>query len=91
MAIDTATKRASTLSFGLIALALVVPSGIVDQQARQTIANTYNGILAGEAVVVVATGRSVNITMTPDNRTIEMPPDNRTIKLQANSRRITFI
>lgn len=46
MAVDTATKRASALSFGIIALALVVPSGTVDQQSKQTSANTYSGILA---------------------------------------------
>jgi hypothetical protein len=46
MAIDSATKRASALSVGIIALSLVVPSGTVDQQAKQTVTNVYSGILA---------------------------------------------
>ena len=46
MAIDSALKRASVLSFGVISLALVIPSGTVDQQAKQTVTNVYSGILA---------------------------------------------
>ena len=51
MAIDSASKRASALSFGIIALALVVPSGTVDQSERQTSANLYSGILADVPII----------------------------------------
>lgn len=51
MAIDSASKRASALSFGIIALALVVPSGTVDQSERQTSANLYSGILADAPII----------------------------------------
>ena len=46
MAIDSALKRASVLSFGVTSLALVIPGGTVDQQAKQTVTNVYSGILA---------------------------------------------
>lgn len=50
MAIDTASKRASALGFGFVALTLVVPDGAIDQGDRQTVAHSYNGILATAAV-----------------------------------------
>lgn len=53
MAIDSASKRASALGFGLVALSLVIPSGTIDQQAKQTLSNIYSGILASEAVVAI--------------------------------------
>lgn len=53
MAIDTASKRASALGFGLVALSLVIPSGVIDQQAKQTISNIYSGILATQAIAVI--------------------------------------
>ena len=52
MAIDTAKKRASALGVGLAFITLVVPSGTIAQADRQTIANTYSGILAAAPVVV---------------------------------------
>lgn len=46
MAIDSASKRASALGFGFIAITLVIPDGTLDQGDRQTIADQYSGILA---------------------------------------------
>ncbi len=50
MAIDTAKKRASALSFGRL-YRLVPPDGTIDQADRQTIAGLYGGILADSPVV----------------------------------------
>lgn len=48
MAVDTARKRGSALRFGQVwAGVLPVPSGSVDQLARQTMLVMYGGILAG--------------------------------------------
>ena len=82
MAIDSASKRASALSAGVIALALVIPSGTIDQQARQTIVNVYSGILAGEAVVtpelsfavfgaITDDGKGLFATITEDGRSVK--------------------
>jgi len=60
MAIDSASKRASALGFGFIALTLVVPDGTIDQGDRQTVAHQYSGILATEAVVAV--GKPYSLT-----------------------------
>ncbi len=48
---DTAAKRASAICPGLpFGRVLPIPSGTVDQGARQHVALCYAGILAGEAV-----------------------------------------
>ncbi len=52
MAIDTDRKRGSALRFGQVwSGVLPVPSGTVDQLARQTVLVMYGGILAGAVVV----------------------------------------
>jgi len=51
MAIDTASKRASALGVGLAFTLLVIPDGTIAQADRQTIANSYSGILAAEPVI----------------------------------------
>ena len=45
MAIDTAAKRASALGVGLAFVLAVIPDGSIDQPDRQTIANSYGGVL----------------------------------------------
>ena len=54
MAIDTATKRASALSWGAPGYVLVVPSGSISTGDMQTIAGMYSGIAAAEPAEVVA-------------------------------------
>lgn len=57
MAIDTASKRFSMMSFGNI-LKLIPPDGTLDQGDRQTFAGLYSGILAGvTAPALFKTGR----------------------------------
>lgn len=51
MAIDSASKRASVLGFGFVALTLIIPDGTLDQGDRQTINDSYSGILAVEPAV----------------------------------------
>jgi len=71
MAVDTATKRASALSFGIIALALVVPSGSVAQEARQTSANTYSGILADAPIIITPDdGITLSSNINPNGVTV---------------------
>ena len=45
MAIDTAAKRASALSFAAITL-LIPPDGAIGQPDRQTVLHLYSGIAA---------------------------------------------
>lgn len=54
MAIDTAAKRASASSFDQPYLTLVIPDGTIDQANRQTIGDSYSGILAAAPPVVDA-------------------------------------
>jgi hypothetical protein len=58
MAIDTATKRASMLTFSSNHL-LPIPSGAFDQGDRQTLLGLYSGILAGAAVLIVQAGTGI--------------------------------
>lgn len=51
MAIDTAVKRASVLGVGLVFTLLVIPDSTIAQADRQTIANSYGGILASAPVI----------------------------------------
>lgn len=56
MAIDTPTKRASALNFGLpFNRALPVPDGTVGQADRQHVLGMYGGILAtgGAALILL--------------------------------------
>lgn len=46
MAIDSAAKRASALSFGLVTRLAIIPDGAITQPDRQTAARSYGGILA---------------------------------------------
>ena len=58
MAIDTAAKRASALRFARPwAGVLFPPDGSVSQDARQSVAFMYGGILAGSAVSGASTAR----------------------------------
>jgi len=57
MAIDTKAKRASALAFQSVWLTLPPPDGTIGQGDRQNAARTYAGILAEEAVAVVAETR----------------------------------
>ena len=68
MAIDSASKRASALSAGVVALSLVIPSGVVDQQARQTEVNLYSGILANEPIVTPELSFAVFGAITSDGK-----------------------
>lgn len=54
MAINTAAKRASVLSYALVTETLIVPSATVPQADQQTINHLYGGILA--ALPAVSTG-----------------------------------
>lgn len=54
MAVDTARKRASALGVGRPYLRLVIPTGTIDQFARENIADSYGGILAASPPVVDA-------------------------------------
>lgn len=82
MAIDSASKRASALSAGVVALSLVIPSGVVDQQARQTEVNFYSGILADEPVItpelsfavfgaITDNGKGLFATITDNGKSVE--------------------
>ncbi len=52
MAVDTATKRASALTFGFpFAIILPVPDGAVGQADRQHLLADYGGILAAGGVL----------------------------------------
>ena len=51
MAIDTAEKRASALSYGRPGFVLPIPSGTVGQGARQHALGLYSGILAAAPVL----------------------------------------
>lgn len=51
MAVDTASKRASALGIGMATVALIIPSGVIGQAERQTIAHCYSGILADFPVI----------------------------------------
>lgn len=55
---DTATKRASAMNFGSGDL-LPVPNNSIAQEDRQTMADMYGGILAGEPVVIIPGGHTV--------------------------------
>jgi len=68
MAIDSASKRASALSAGVVALSLVVPSGVIDQQARQTIVDIYSGILADAPVITPGLSFAVLGSITGDGK-----------------------
>ena len=50
MAIDTAAKRFSALTFGAFWLCGAIPSGVVDQAARQDVNGLYSGILVSAPV-----------------------------------------
>lgn len=52
MAVDTAAKRLSMLSFGYTGC-LVIPDGSIDQGERQTLLGLYSGILFGSATIPV--------------------------------------
>jgi hypothetical protein len=49
----TAADRASLIGIGFPPITFVVPSGTVDQGARQTFVNLYSGLLAGEPIIPV--------------------------------------
>ena len=51
MAVDTVAKRASALGVGLVFTLLVVPDSTIAQDDRQTIANSYGGILATAPII----------------------------------------
>ena len=51
MAIDSAVKRASALSFNMFGK-IIIPDGTIDQGDRQTILGVYSGILAGAFVII---------------------------------------
>lgn len=51
MAIDTARKRASVLSYALAPETIVMPQSGVPQADRQTINHLYGGILAAAPAV----------------------------------------
>lgn len=53
MAIDTAAKRFSMMSFGKPFLRLVPPDGSIDQGDRQTYAGLYGGVLAAASAYIV--------------------------------------
>jgi len=53
MAIDTAAKRASALSFFQLGCLLPIPDGTIGQGDRQHLAGFYSGILAGIAPAAV--------------------------------------
>jgi len=91
MAVDTATKRASALSFGIIALALVVPSGSVAQEARQTSANTYSGILAGAPIIITPDdGITLSSNINPNGVTLSSNiTDGLTISSTINNNGVT--
>lgn len=56
MALDSRSKRASSVGIGLLwLLAPPLPDGTIGQGDRQHIAISYSGILAGELDVVPAT------------------------------------
>lgn len=54
MAIDSASKRQSALTFGLPFMRGLIPDGVIDQGDRQNIVFSYSGILAAVAVVTDA-------------------------------------
>jgi len=47
MAVDTAIRRHSALTFGLPFMRGLIPDGSLDQADRQTVTYSYGGILAG--------------------------------------------
>lgn len=50
MAVDTARKRASVLSYAFVARTFIVPQNGVPQSDQQTISHQYGGITATAAV-----------------------------------------
>lgn len=50
MAVDTAAKRASVLSYGLISRLFIPPDASLSGADRQTLAHLYNGITASTVV-----------------------------------------
>lgn len=54
MAVDTAAKRQSALTFGLPFMRGLIPDGTLDQGDRQNAAFGYSAILAGEPVIIEA-------------------------------------
>ena len=55
MAIDTAAKRASVLSFAIVTRLLIPPDGTIAHADMQTLEHLYSGIAAGVIVYVPPT------------------------------------
>ena len=53
MAIDTATKRASALTYAMAPVLLPIPNSTITQDDRQTLLGFYGGILATAAVAII--------------------------------------
>ena len=63
MAVDTAAKRASVLSYALVTETLIVPSATVPQADQQTINHLYGGILASLPPVVTRIPNALMLAM----------------------------
>jgi len=63
MAIDTAAKRASALTFSVPTLVLPPPDGTIGQADRQSVVVVYGGILAAGAAAITFLHDKISISI----------------------------
>ena len=63
MAIDTATKRASALTYAMAPILLPIPNSTITQDDRQTLLGIYGGILAAAAAVLERLHDRISISL----------------------------